>query len=237
VALSLYPDAKKHPWLKRVVPFVFTRLAEDRVQGGRLKFVLPGLRMHLTRQGFFRVDAGWGREPWAQRTFPIQFVRVMGGAQFTKWLNVFVNSNLGARSIYYDADDPFSGRSRWYSVDASFQPSSSFNQSVSYNRAEFDRLTTGEHVYRVNVLNTRTTYQFDKHFLVRAIVQYDSSRRRVLTDLLGSFELLPGTVVYAGYGSLIERRGWDGERFVDDRGEYLTTRRGFFFKASYIHRF
>jgi hypothetical protein len=236
VALSLYPDAKKHPWLKRVVPFTFMRFAKDREQAGNLTFIMGGLRLHTTRQGFFRVDGAFGQEPWQQRVYPLGFVRAFGGAQWTKWLNVFVNSNLG-RAIYYDADDPFLGRSRWYSADVSFQPSSSFNQSVSYNRAEFDRLSTGEHVYRVNVLNTKTTYQFDKHFFARAIVQYDSSRRRILTDVLGSFELLPGTVVYAGYGSLIERRAWDGQQFVDERGEYLTTQRGFFFKASYIHRF
>jgi hypothetical protein len=235
-ALSLYPHAQKHSWLKRVVPFMFTRVVEDRGQGGTFKLFLPGVRMHLTRQGFFRVDGGWGEEPWKQRLFPIGFVRVMGGAQFTKWLNVFVNTQVG-RSINYDADEPFSGRSRNYSLDVTFQPSSSVNQSVGYSRAELDRLEGGGAVYRVNVLNTRTTYQFDKHFFLRGIVQWDSSRRRVLTDLLGSFELLPGTVAYLGYGSLIEERGWDGARLLEGPGDYLTTRRGFFFKASYIHRF
>ncbi|HVR70001.1 MAG TPA: DUF5916 domain-containing protein [Vicinamibacteria bacterium] len=234
-ALSLYPDAKKHPWLKRVVPFVFSRFVDDQVQGGTLKFVLPGVRMHFTRQGFFRVDGGWGEEPWRQRLFPIRFVRVMGGAQFTKWLNVFVNTHVG-RSLLYDDEDPFSGNVRNYSLDAGFQPSSSFNQSIGYNRAELDRLD-GSSVYRVNVLNTRTTYQFNKQFFLRGIVQWDSSRKRVLTDLLGSFELLPGTVAYLGYGSLIEERQWDGTRLLEAPGDYLTTRRGFFFKASYIHRF
>lgn len=236
LALSLYPDAKKHPWLKRVVPFFFSRFVDDRGQGGTSKFVLPGLRMHLTRQGFFRVDAGWGEEPWKQRLFPIRFVRVMGGAQYTKWLNVFVYTQVG-RSINYDADDPFSGNSRNYSVDVTFQPSSSFNQTIGYNRAEFDRLHGGGQVYRVNVLNTRTTYQFNKQFFLRGIVQWDSSRKRILTDLLGSFELLPGTVAYLGYGSLIEERQWDGARLLEGPGNYLTTRRGLFFKASYIHRF
>jgi hypothetical protein len=59
----------------------------------------------------------------------------------------------------------------------------------------------------------------------------------VLTDFLASYELLPGTVAYAGYGSLIERRGWDGAAWTDGPGSYRTSERGFFFKASYIHRF
>jgi len=60
-------------------------------------------------------------------------------------------------------------------------------------------------IYAVDVVNSRTTYQFDKHFLVRLLAQYDSSSHQVLTDLLASYELVPGTVFHAGYGSLYER--------------------------------
>jgi hypothetical protein len=63
---------------------------------------------------------------------------------------------------------------------------------------------------------------------MRAIVQYDSSRRRVLGDFLASYELVPGTVVHAGYGSLWERLDVD---------PYRPTARAFFFKASYLARF
>jgi hypothetical protein len=44
-------------------------------------------------------------------------------------------------------------------------------------------------------------------------------------------------VAYAGYGSLIERQEWDGARFVPGAGEYRTTQRSLFLKASYVHRF
>jgi hypothetical protein len=234
-AVSFYPDEKKHPWLKRVVPFVFTRAVDDEVQGGRGIFVLPGLRMHLTRQGFFRVDTGWGREPWKQRTFDTRTTRIMGQAQLTRWINVYSTYQFG-RSIYYDAAEPFLGRSTSLSVGTSFQPSARFNQSTSFDHVAFDRLS-GERVYVVDVLNLKATFQFDRHFFLRAIAQYDSSRRQVLTDLLGSFELRPGTVGYLGYGSLIEKREWDGTAWQAGRGDYATARRGFFFKASYIHRF
>ena len=100
----------------------------------------------------------------------------------------------------------------------------------------FDHLS-GSPVYAVDVLNSKTSFQFDRHFQARAIVQYDSSRNQVLTDILGSFELIPGTVAYLGYGSSIEQREWDGHAWQPGHGDYATSRRGFFFKASYIHRF
>jgi hypothetical protein len=237
VAPSFYPDAKKKPWLKRVVPFVFSRYGKDRVQGGNGYFVLPGVRVHTTRQGFFRLDGGWGREPWKGEVFPINSVRLIAGAQVFRWLNVFAYAQR-SRSIDYDAEVPYSGREWSLTTEVSFQPSARFNQSVSWNHVDFDRASDGTSVYTVDILNTKTTFQIDRHLFLRAIVQYDSSRHQVLTDFLASWELLPGTVAYAGYGSIIERRGWNGTDFVDDpTGSYRTSERGFFFKASYIHRF
>ena len=236
VAPSFYPDAKKHPWFKRFVPFVFAQYGHDRIQGGGKWIVVPGVRMHFTRQGFLRIDGLVGQEPWVQRRFDIRNVRLIGQAQFTRWLNVSAQATRG-RSIFYDQVDPYLGRNRGYSAQVSLQPSARFNQALSYDRVEFNRISDGSRVYTVNVLNTKTTFQLNRHFFLRALVQYDSSRETVLTDLLASWELLPGTVAYAGYGSLIERQDWDGQRFIPAAGSYRTTERGLFFKAAYVHRF
>jgi hypothetical protein len=48
---------------------------------------------------------------------------------------------------------------------------------------------------------------------------------------------MPGTVAYAGYGALFERRSWDGQQFLSGAGDYLITQRGLFFKVSYLYRF
>jgi hypothetical protein len=236
VAPSFYPDAKKHPWFKRFVPFVFAQYGHDRIQGGGKWIVVPGVRMHFTRQGFLRIDGLVGQEPWAQRTFDIRNLRLIGQAQFTRWLNVYAQATRG-RSIFYDEVDPYLGRNRSYSAQVSLQPSARFNQALSCDRVEFNRISDGSRVYTVNVLNTKTTFQLNRHFFLRALVQYDSSRETVLTDFLASWELLPGTVAYAGYGSLIERQDWDGQRFIPAAGSYRTTERGLFFKAAYVHRF
>jgi hypothetical protein len=241
VAPSFYPDAKKHPWFKRIVPFAFAQYGNDRIQNGKPWIVVPGVRMHFTRQGFFRVDGNFGQEAWTSRTFRKRSVRIQGEVQLTGWLHLVGNTSIG-RSIFYDAVDPYVGASRSYFAEVGLQPSARLNQTVGYDRAEFDRLTDGSRVYTVNVLNSRTTFQLNRNFFLRAIVQYDSSRRQVLTDLLASWELLPGTVAYAGYGSLSERQYWDGARLVtaieDARqGVYRTSQRGLFFKAAYVHRF
>ena len=92
------------------------------------------------------------------------------------------------------------------------------------------------------MLNSKTTYQFDNHFLVRLLSQYDSSEHRVLTDFLASYEFVPGTVFHAGYGSLYERgqsnaSPTDANSPVHLEEKYRATNRGLFFKASYLKRF
>jgi hypothetical protein len=235
-APSFYPDAEKYPWFKRFVPFVFARYGKDRIQGGDPWLVVPGIRMHFTRQGFLRIDTQLGEETFQQRTFDTSMTRVIAQAQATRWLNFYAEVNFG-RSIFYDEVDPYRGKRRSQTLDLTLQPSARFNQKVGFSRVEFDRDTTGERVFGVNVVNTQTTFQLNRYIFFRGIAQYDSSRSRLLTDLLASWELLPGTVAYAGYGSLIEKREWDGQQWEPGAGVYRTSQRGLFFKAAYVHRF
>jgi hypothetical protein len=156
--------------------------------------------------------------------------------QVFRWLAVEGFFGTG-HSIFYDPENPFQGHSTDFSGGITLQPSGRLSQSIDYQRVAFDRADTDERVYTLDIINTRTTYQFTRALAVRGIAQYDSSRKRVLTDFLGSYEPRPGTVVYAGYGALLEQREFVDGQWVSLRGNYLTTQRGLFFKASYLYRF
>jgi hypothetical protein len=225
-ALNFYPRGR-YGWIRRVNPFIWMVGAEDRVQGGDEFFFLPGLRFNFTRSGSLRIDRGAGHETFAHQRFKTGRVMVDGNVQWTKWLNVGGNVNRGA-AIFYDPANPFQGWQRILGARIGLQPSARLNSQINYTFVHFERESTGETVFDVHVLNLRNTYQFNKQFLLRAITNYDSSRRRVLGDFLASYELTPGTVVHGGYGSLWERL---------DYNPYHTTARAFFFKASYLARF
>jgi hypothetical protein len=226
-ALSFYPTGTRYGWIRRVNPFVWMVGARDKAQGGDEFFFLPALRFNFTRQGYLRVDKGIGHEYFAHQRFRNGRWMVDGGAQWTKWLNVGANFNRGP-AVFYDPLSPFQGRSRNVSARVGLQPSTRLNNQINYTFVHFERETTGAAVYDVHVLNLRNTYQFNKQFLIRAITQYDSSRRRMLGDFLASYELAPGSVVHAGYGSLWERQEYN---------PYQATARAFFFKASYLAHF
>ena len=144
---------------------------------------------------------------------------------------------MAGLAVYYDPEAPFQGHVTDSRAGITLQPSGRLSQAVTYRHINFDRAATGERVYDLDIVYSRTTYQFSRQFFVRAIAQYDSSRYQVLTDFLASYELRPGTVVYLGYGSLIEQRNFDDGEWVMGQGDYQTSQRGLFFKASYLYRF
>ena len=237
-ALSFYPSSKgRFSFVKRVVPFVFWQGGQDRVQAGSDLLALQGVRIHTSRQGFFRADYIGGHEPWMGQRFKRSSVRAFGNAQVFKWLRAGGNVNDGF-ATYYDDVDPFQGRSRSLSAFATFQPNSRLSEEIEWQRVDFNRADTGADVYDVTVINSKTTYQFTRRVYARLILQHDTAAHRLLLDTLMSYELRPGTVFFAGYGGLRERREFvDGEWQTSATSRLQESRRGLFVKASYLHRF
>ena len=234
--LNFYPDKDKYPWVHRISPFSFTQGGRDRNAGGNELLQVTGVRMNFTRQGFIRLDNFEGFEIWAGQQFDRGNWRAQGNVQLYRWLFLEGQYMFGL-GVFYDPEVPFQGRLKDSRVGLTLQPSGRLSQALTYRHILFDRESTGERVYDLDIIYSRTTYQFSRQFFVRAIAQYDSSRYQVLTDFLGSYELRPGTVVYLGYGSLIEQRDFDNGDWVIGHGDYHTSQRGLFFKASYLYRF
>ena len=222
--VDFYP-AGEFAWIKRVAPFAWTTLSDDRTQGGTEFQVMPGIRFDFVRQGRLRLDVDRGHETFANRRFTTGRMHADGRVLITRWLNVS-GALERSPSIYYDPADPFGGMQFNRNLGLDWQPSAKLAHSLNYDYVQFNR-TTGEHVYTVHVVNLKNTYQFNSKFFLRAVAQYDSSKRRVLGDFLASYELVPGTVAHLGYGSVLESV---------DRRPYMPTTRALFFKVSYLAR-
>ena len=237
--VSFYP---KSTWMQRIHPFVFAKYARDRIQGGDEDFVHTGIRFNVTRQGFLNFSHGRGHESWLGTKYRVgSDFNFFGNMQTLRWLNLSGNFRFGP-AIFYDDEDPFQGRSRSFGIETTVQPNQKLSQNIEFNRVRFWRPSTGADIYDVNIVNAKTTYQFNKHFLMRLLAQYDSSRETVLTDFLASYEFVPGTVFHAGYGSLYEKgfgsvEPVPGVTPAGTSDRYLMINRGLFLKASYLRRF
>src|SRR5438552_541509 len=237
--INFYPKEGGDFWLKRVHPFYWTKWGHDQVQNGSEDLLNLGIRFHFTRQGFLNMNSSQGHEAWIGRRFrtgPV--INAFGSIQIFRWLSIN-GSFTRSRDIYYDAANPFQGKSTSGGFGFSLQPNLHFQQNLNYSGVGFDRESSGERIYTVHIVNTQTTYQFDKHFRLRLLEQFDSSQHRLLTDCLAMYEVVPGTVFHAGYGSLYEKQTPQPGSLVPNTfgGGYMTVSRGLFIKAAYLHRF
>lgn len=237
---SFYPDTEKFSWIKKINPFIWGYYLHDTITGQDDYFYLFALRCYFPLQGYLRLDYRQFQEYWVNQSFDGSYFLGQGEIYPTNWLGIGGSVRLGD-SIYYDTEDPLAGKRRTYVVWAELQPSEKFSQSFYYQRQEFDNAETSERLYNVDIFRSKTTYQFNEYLFLRAVVQYDSSQQMILTDLLASFTLIPGTVIHLGYGSLHNELGWDKTNKEWLTGSELTewyqTRQSFFFKASYLFRF
>jgi len=234
--VNFYPTDS---WLQRVHPFGFAKGGHDDIQEGNEDFVNTGLRFNFTRQGYVEVSHSQGHEAWQGQRYDVgNDFFVFGRMQMFRWLEAYAGNHRGP-AIYYDDEDPFQGRSMNVFGGITLQPNQHLSENLEFDTVFFDRRSTGERVYDVSIINSKTIYQFDKHFLVRYLAQYDSLNHRFLSDLLASYEFVPGTVFHVGYGSLHEKRA-DANGLlvpVEEGDRYLTVNRGLFLKASYLKRF
>ena len=235
--IQFQPQRSGSPfWLQQVSTSYFAKVGQDDVQGGSERHVSGSLGFNFTRQG--RVNFGFsrGHEPWLGRRFRNGGFEFFGGMQFFRWLHAYGGVHR-THAPYYDDVDPFQGKSRGGFGGITLQPNQRLNQEINVNLIRFNRASTGERVFSVDIVNTKTTFQFNRNFLIRFLAQYDSSAERILTDLLASYEFVPGTVLHAGYGSLYERGTQQAFAPPNERERYLAVNRGLFFKASYLRRF
>ena len=154
---------------------------------------------------------------------------------FSKKLKGSITARAG-RAIYYSST-PFQGTSARVSASLTYQPTENIDANAMFTYQNFHRSSDGLRLYDYPITRVKLTYQFNRYFFFRGISEYNQYKRQLLTDFLGSFTYVPGTVAYVGYGSLYERTRWDPaiNQYVDNE-RFLESERGFFLKVSYLYR-
>ena len=233
-----YPNSDGFPWIRRLRTFTFGFYTHDWVTGMYDYFTQIVINPFMSWNGWFRVDVNLWGESWGGTTYHKKFFRFWSGQQFTKWLNVFTLFRVGD-SLYYHATDHFMGAYINWRSTLTLQPTGNFNQNFSYVYETLENPITKKSQYNVHIFQSKTTYQFNEYFFVRAQIQYDSFRKVVLTDLLASATLIPGTVMHLGYGSLHENLEWKNNQWLNDSifGKYYRNSQSLFFKVSYLFQF
>lgn len=233
---NFFPTSPRLSWLKRFSPqIIYVRLHDFTTRQDDSFFSLP-FEFSFSRQGFFLFEPVRETESWEGVTYDKKLFNLMGMVQLTKWLGIESVCQIGDW-IYYDGDPPFLGKNYSLNLETRWQPGKNFTQNFDFFHEDFYRYSDGQREYRVNIINSRTTYQINKYLFIRATLRYDGYEKLMLSDFLASFTLIPGTVLHLGYGAVHQKLDWKNQSWVEQAGRFYHTERGLFFKASYLWRY
>jgi len=229
--LMFYPKSK---FFQRIEPFYWSYHLQDTTSNMFETFNIFVLRFQLPGSTQVRFEGILANEVYEAR----RFERNGFGARFQTQLTKHFSLNAFYRrmgSILYDPDDPLQGDGNRASAGLSFQPTDQLAFLVDLTYADFTQRSDKTKLYDYLIVRSHNTFQINKYFFLRAIAEYNTYYKRWTVDTLASFTYIPGTVVYVGYGSAFERVRWDGEEYITG-DKYVETKRGFFFKVSYLWR-
>ena len=228
----IYPKSK---FFQRIEPFYWSFHLYDTYDKMFETFNLFTLRFWLPRTTQFRFDTILANEVFAGKRFRKSGFGIQASSQITKQVNMSTFFRHTG-SIYYDLEEPYQGYGNRLGSSIQYQPLDKLNFSLSLSYVDFFRDSDNEKIYDYAIIRSRNTFQVNKYLFLRAIVEYNTYSDRLTVDALASFTYIPGTVTYIGYGTAFEKLEWDGNEYIESN-RFLETKRGFFFKVSYLWRF
>jgi hypothetical protein len=231
---AMYRFYPKSKFFQRIEPFYWCYHLYDTASNLLETFNLFTLRFQLPATTQVRFEGILANEVYEGRQFGKSGFGFQFNSQLTK--KIFINGRYRrAGTIYYDPDAPYQGDGNRASAAVEYQPTEKFDFMVDLTYSDFYRRSDKAKVYDYTILRSFNTFQFNKYLFLRGILEYNTYRKRLTLDTLVSFTYIPGTVVYVGYGSAFEKIRWTGDEYIDSN-RFLETKRGFFFKVSYLWR-
>jgi len=234
VTPKIYP---KESVVRRIDPTVYLQFTKDKPSDMSESIAYFNLGLRLPKNSSISFSYDYSTEIFLAEKFKTGGVSLSGRSQILKQFFFNVSFRNG-KSIRY-AQDPYQGKGNRASGSIIYQPSDKVHYSLSYTYTDFYRDSDSQKEYDYSIIRNRLTYQANMYLFFRGIVEYNSYWKEMLTDFLASFTYIPGTVIHLGYGSIYEKTRWDDALATPayvESNKFLETKRGFFFKASYLWR-
>ena len=207
-----------------------------------------GLNLNFARNIRFNLDM----ESDMERFGGINFEKTRGGIGG----NINTNQNIGfgggfnwGDEVYFDSDNPFLGSENGLYASINLRPMPAFRTRLNINTSRFTDLRPGgTKGFDVKIFRAESTYQFTDRLLVRNISEYNTFDKTVGVNLLATYRVNAGTVLFLGYDDHYQQ----AERFfgdnVDVNGDgvadpfytpdaFKQTNRAFFLKFQYLFRY
>lgn len=112
---------------------------------------------------------------------------------------------------------------------ATIKPFDRLRNDINYSYSELSKSAGGEKLFAGYVVSDKISYQFNKNFFLRVLLQYDLFSRNFTVDPLLSYKWNPYTILFLGSSHDISEIS-DNNGF----GKYTETDRYFYLKFQYL---
>ena len=135
------------------------------------------------------------------------------------------------------SDDPFLGRSRGGNLTVIFRPTSRLRSDLRGIFSQFVDPRDDTELFDVKILRIRLTYQFTDRLLLRHILEHNTSSRTLGNNLLLTYRINSGTVVFVGYDDRYQQGSRISDAMFPTTSRFERTNRAVFTKFSYLFRY
>ena len=228
VVRSLHVNGR---FIRRLDPQVNATQIRDEPSGKYETSESFDLRLMYTGSSSIQAGYVYSTEIYLAQKFDTRALRLVASNQLSKQISFSAKYIRGLKIRY--TDDPFQGYGDDLTGSFTYQPSDKLNLGLNLTYSDLYQSSNLTKVYDYTIIRSRNVSQLNRYLFFRGIVEYNSFRKRVLTDFLASVTYIPGTVIHFGYGSICEK-----PEDALPRGDlgFRETARSFFFKASYLWR-
>ena len=150
-------------------------------------------------------------------------------------LSVVPSVNWGDGVFF--SDDPFLGRSRGGNLTVILRPTSRLRVDFRALFSQFVDPRDDAEVFDVKILRNRSTYQFTDRFLLRHILEHNTSSGTLGNNLLLTYRINTGTVVFVGYDDRYQEGSMISDAMFPTTGRLERVNRAVFTKVSYLFRY
>ena len=120
--------------------------------------------------------------------------------------------------VLYDEVNPYVGRSKMGNINVRLQATSRLRGELTTILSDFVNPLDNTEVFDVKIFRSRTTYQFTDRLSLRHIMEHNTQNGTLGNNILMTYRINAGTVVFLGYDDRFQRGQPDRGRDVADHG-------------------
>jgi hypothetical protein len=227
-------QAKERAWWVNVRPFLAIRRLKTDAKLLDESYIDPGLDITLARGIELYIYKSWHKDSFNNREFPYKFNHVYYLVNTFKRV-AFEGFMQWGEGVNFDPNRPGIGNAWDSQLKIVFKPNDRLNTELLHIKSKLNDKQSGIRLFNQDLIRSRTTYQFTRNNAIRAILDYDTSKRQAGVSLLYAYTPKPNTALYVGYNDLIFN-GIDPLNNLRSPGLF-NLRRTFYTKLSYNFRF